>query len=176
MVFAPDMDAVERAFNPVKYGDASAEPVLEMALPTLADPALAPDGQHVLAVTAQYAPYRPPHGWSDAARADYQSSVLGSVERALPGVGAHIVGTELLVPDDIETIYGCHGGHWHHGELALDQFLFTRPVAFAAQYAPPVDDLFLCSAGAHPGGHISGRPGTLAAQAVLAARGNRSAS
>lgn len=176
MVFAPDMDFVERAFNAVKYGEASAQPVLEMALPTLADPALAPAGQHVLAITAQYAPFKPDHGWSDAARADYQAAILQCVERALPGVAPHIVGTELLVPDDIATTYGCHGGHWHHGELALDQFLFTRPVAFAAQYSTPVDNLFLCSAGTHPGGHISGRSGTLAAQAVLAARNARSAS
>lgn len=170
MVFAPDMDFVERAFNPVKYGQASAEPVLEMALPTLADPALAPEGHHVLAITAQYAPWQPADAWSDAARQSFQDAIVRSAERALPGLGEHIVHSELLVPDDIEQRYGCHGGHWHHGELALDQFLFTRPVAYAAQYATPVDGLFLCSAGSHPGGHVSGMPGQLAAEAVLAAR------
>jgi len=174
MVFAPDMDFVERAFNPVKYGEASPEPVLEMALPTLADPALAPARQHVLTITAQYAPWRPAHGWNDAARDEYQQAILRSAERALPGLNAQIIHRELLVPDDIERRFGCHGGHWHHGELALDQFLFTRPLAYAAQYATPVEDLFLCSAGTHPGGHISGRPGQLAAQAVLDARQNRS--
>jgi len=176
MLFAPDMDFVERAFNPVKYGAASPEPVLEMALPTLADPGLAPAGQHVLTITAQYAPYRPDHGWSDAARDEFQQAILRSAERALPGLAALILHTELLVPDDIEHRYGCHGGHWHHGELALDQFLFTRPVAFAAQYATPVENLFLCSAGTHPGGHISGRSGQHAAQAVLDARQSRSTS
>lgn len=170
MVFAPDMDFVERAFNPVKYGEASPEPVLEMALPTLADPALAPAGQHVLTITAQYAPLRPAHGWSDVERDAYQKAILGSAERALPGLSAQIIHSELLVPDDIEARFGCHGGHWHHGELALDQYFFTRPLAYAAQYATPVAGLYLCSAGSHPGGNVSGRPGQLAADAVLSAR------
>jgi len=170
MLFAPDMDYVERAFNPVKYGEASAAPVLEISIPTLADPGLAPEGQHVVSIIAQYAPYAPEHGWSAPARDQFQSAILHAAEQALPGLGAHVIGSELLTPDDIQREYGAFGGHWHHGELALDQFLFTRPVAHAAQYALPVDGVYLCSAGAHPGGNVSGLPGRNAAAVVLAAR------
>ena len=173
LVFAPDMDYVERAFNPVKYGAASPEPVLEISVPTVADPGLAPAGQHVVSIIAQYAPYRPAHGWSAHERAAFQRSVIAAADRALPGLAREIVHSELLTPDDIERDYGCHGGHWHHGELALDQYYFTRPVVHAAQYALPVDGLFLCSAGAHPGGHVAGLAGRNAAGAVLAARKGR---
>ncbi len=170
LLYGPDMDYVERAFNPVKYGESSPEPVLELSIPTLADPSLAPQGHHVVSIIAQYAPYQPAHGWHPEAREQFLNAVLKSAERALPGLRAHITHSELLTPDDIEREYGCHGGHWHHGELSLDQFYFTRPVAHAAQYALPVDGVYVCSAGAHPGGHVAGLAGRNAARAVLGAR------
>ncbi|MEO1573605.1 MAG: NAD(P)/FAD-dependent oxidoreductase, partial [Pseudomonadota bacterium] len=167
MVVAGDLDALERAFNPVKYGQASERPALEICVPTAADPGLAPEGHHVVSITAQYAPFAPAHGWSDEARAAFETRILEVAETALPGLRAHIVGSRLLVPDDLQARYGAAGGHWHHGELALDQFLFTRPVAFGAHYAQPLSGLTLCSAGAHPGGHLSGHPGKHAAEVVL---------
>ena len=91
LVYAPDMDYVERAFNPVKYGKASPEPVLEISVPTVADPGLSPQGQHVVSIIAQYAPYRPGHGWSDAAREAFERSVIAAAERALPGLSREIV-------------------------------------------------------------------------------------
>lgn len=167
LLVSPDLDHLERAFNPVKYGEASDEPALEIAVPTLTDPALAPQGKHVVSITAQYAPFNPEHGWSAAARQHWQARIIAMADSAWPGLSNHIVDAALLVPDDLAQRYGAAGGHWHHGELTLDQFLFTRPVAFGAHYAQPVNGLYLCSAGTHPGGHVSGYPGLRAAEAVL---------
>jgi phytoene dehydrogenase-like protein len=85
----------------------------------------------------------------------------------LPGIESRVTATELLTPVDIEEQFHISGGHWHHGELSLDQFLFTRPVGGAAQYAMPLDGLYLCGAGAHPGGGVSGAAGRNAARAIL---------
>ncbi len=169
MLAAGDLDALERAFNPVKYGQASEQPALEISIPTLADPGLAPRGKHVVSITAQYAPFAPDHGWNDAARQQFERAIRDVAEAVLPGLNDHVLGSRLLTPDDMAARYGAAGGHWHHGELSLDQFLFTRPVAFGAQYTQPIRGLFLCSAGSHPGGHVSGYPGKHAADAVLKA-------
>jgi phytoene dehydrogenase-like protein len=167
LVIAPDSGYVDEAFNPAKYGEFSRAPVLEITIPSLADPELAPPGKHVLSAVVQYAPYDIAGGW-DAARDAFRDTVLGVLERYAPGIRTQIVAAELLTPLEIERQFRIGGGHWHHGELTLDQSMMLRPVPGAARYATPVNGLYLCSAGCHPGGGIMGTAGRNAARAVLA--------
>ena len=167
IVIAPTEDYVERAFNPAKYGGSSAEPVLEITFPSFRDESLAPTGKHVLSAVVQYAPYERKGGWTDEARAEFESAAIRVLEKYMPDIAQRITVSELLTPADIEREFHITGGHWHHGELTLDQFLFTRPVYGAAQYRTPVDGLYLCGAGAHPGGGVSGAAGRNAARAIL---------
>ena len=167
LVIAPDEHYVERAFNPAKYGECSPEPVIEMTFPTVHDEATAPPGKHVMSAVIQYAPYKLKGGWDHAAKQSFFETVLTKMAEYMPDIGDRIVASELMTPADIEERFGITGGHWHHGELTLDQFLFVRPVSGAAQYALPIDGLFLCGAGAHPGGGVSGAAGRNAARAIL---------
>jgi len=167
IVIAPTEDYVERAFNPAKYGESSPDPVLEITFPSFRDESLAPTGKHVLSAVVQYAPYERKGGWTDEARAEFESAAIRVLEKYMPDIVQRITASELLTPVDIEREFHITGGHWHHGELTLDQFLFTRPVYGAAQYRMPVDGLYLCGAGAHPGGGVSGAAGRNAARAIL---------
>ncbi len=167
-VIAPDEHYVERAFNPAKYGESSPEPVLEITFPSFRDETLAPTGKHVMSAIVQYAPYALKGGWTDEARDAFESATIRAIERYMPGIASRITASEMLTPADIEKEFHITGGHWHHGELTLDQFLFVRPVAGAAQYRMPIDGLYLCGAGAHPGGGISGAAGRNAARQILA--------
>ena len=166
LLIAPDMDYVEHAFNHSKYGDYSARPVAEITLPSVCDDSLAPAGKHVLSAVVQYAPYQLKAGWSEKKDA-FTEQVIDVLAAYAPGIRSQILHKELLTPVDIESEFRINGGHWHHGELALDQFLMLRPVPHAAQYASPVDGLFLCGAGSHPGGGVMGSAGRNAARAVL---------
>ena len=167
LVIAPDPDYVERAFNPAKYHEYSEQPVLEITIPSVHDPELAPAGQHVLSAIVQYAPYDLAGSWS-AGRDRFLEIVLDMLERFAPGLRRQIVGVELLTPVDIEREFRISGGHWHHGELALDQYLMLRPVPGAAHYAMPLAGLYLCGAGCHPGGGVMGAAGRNAARVILA--------
>jgi phytoene dehydrogenase-like protein len=169
LVWAPSVDHVERASNAVKYGEASAAPVLEAVIPTLVDPGLAPPGRHVLSAILQYAPAALP----PAAREALADAAVAALETALPGLGRLVRHRRLLLPGDIERDYGMGGGHWHHGELAFDQLFMLRPVPGAQQYATPLPGLYLCGAGCHPGGGIMGLAGMNAARRVLALEGRR---
>jgi phytoene dehydrogenase-like protein len=166
LVIAPDLQYVERAFNHAKYGEVSTHPVAEITIPSVRDSSLAPKRQHVLSAIVQYAPYELKEGWSDAA-AGFKDQVFDLLEQYAPGIRKQILHSELLTPLDLEREFRMTGGHWHHGELALDQFMMLRPVPGAAQYASPVDGLYLCGAGSHPGGGVMGSAGRNAAQAVL---------
>lgn len=167
IVIAPDEHYVERAFNPAKYGEASPEPVMEMTFPTFRDASLAPTGKHVMSAVVQYAPYDLKGGWTDDAKQAFTKACIATISRYAPDIEARITASELLTPADIEREFHITGGHWHHGELTLDQFMFTRPVCSAAQYRMPLDGLYLCGAGAHPGGGISGAAGRNAARSIL---------
>ena len=127
---------------------------------------MAPAGQHVLSAIVQYAPYAPKAGW-DTERDGFIDHILDVLELYAPGIRALVVAQELLTPADIEREFGIAGGHWHHGELAFDQFYMVRPVPGAAQYRTPMDGLFLCGAGSHPGGGVMGLAGRNAARQVL---------
>ncbi len=169
LLIAPDMAYVESAFNPAKYGEFSAQPVFEITLPSLHDPSLAPAGQHVLSAIVQYAPYDLKGGWARCKSA-FLSAIMAVLEQYAPGIGGLVLHTELLTPEDLEQQFHMAGGHWHHGELALDQFMMLRPVPGAAQYAMPVDGLYLCGAGCHPGGGVMGSAGRNAARVILGKR------
>lgn len=170
LVIAPDLDYVERAFNACKYGEHSAEPVMEITIPSIHDPGLVPEGKHVLSAVVQYAPRRLKTGW-EAARAGFAELAINTLQRYAPTLGEQVTASELLTPADFEERFGNAGGHWHHAELALDQFLMLRPAAGAAQYATPVDGLFLCGAGCHPGGGVMGHAGRNAARVVSGEEG-----
>jgi phytoene dehydrogenase-like protein len=166
LVVAPDLVYLEHAFDHAKYGECSPAPALEITIPSIHDRSLAPAGKHVLSAIVQYAPYDL-RASTDAARAKLLEATLIVLERYAPGLRRQVVASELLLPIDIEREFRITGGHWHHGELALDQMLMLRPVPGAAQYAMPVNGLYLCGAGCHPGGGVMGSAGKNAAQAVL---------
>ena len=162
LLLAPSMDAIELAFNHAKYGECSPSPVMEISMPTLHDPSLAPAGKHVLSAVVQYAPHRLQGGW-EAGRAAFLQACLERLEAFAPGIGGMVLASELLAPPDLEARFNLRGGHWHHGEIALDQALFMRPVPGAHRYATPVPGFYLCGAAAHPGGGLCGLAGRNAA-------------
>jgi phytoene dehydrogenase-like protein len=166
LLIAPDPGYVEHAFDHAKYGKVSPEPALEISVASVHDTSLAPGGKHVLSAIVQYAPFDP-RASGDGPRAELLERSLTVLERYAPGLRRSVVASELLLPADIEREFRITGGHWHHGEYALDQFLMLRPVPFAAQYAMPVGGLYLCGAGGHPGGGVMGSAGRNAAQAVI---------
>jgi phytoene dehydrogenase-like protein len=168
LVVAPDEHYVERAFNPAKYGESSPAPVVEITFPSIGDDTLAPAGKHVLSAIVQYAPDELRAGWSDSAKREFERTVIERIARYAPGIESLVSASELLTPVDIEREFHISGGHWHHADLTLDQFLFVRPLNGAAQYALPLDGLFLCGAGSHPGGGVSGAAGRNAARTILA--------
>jgi phytoene dehydrogenase-like protein len=169
LLIAPDMEYVEHAFNHSKYGEYSVKPVAEITIPSLHDDSLAPPGKQVLSAVVQYAPYQLKAGWQEGKSA-FTEQVIDVLETYAPRIRSQILHTELLTPVDIESEFRINGGHWHHGEMALDQFLMLRPVPHSAQYASPVNGLFLCGAGSHPGGGVMGSAGRNAAHAVLGTR------
>ncbi len=168
LLIAPSMQEIEHAYNHSKYGEFSDQPIMEITVPTHLDPALAPPGRHVLSAIVQYAPYGLRKGW-ESGRAEFLERALARLERHAPGLRRSVIAAELLTPVDLEREFRMHGGHWHHGELAFDQFLMVRPVPGAAQHRTPVPGLYLCGAGCHPGGGVMGIAGRNAARQVLTA-------
>jgi phytoene dehydrogenase-like protein len=161
------VDDLERAFDAIKYRQFSPRPNLDVRIPTVADPSLAPPGQHVVSILVSYAPYTLEGGWTAEARNALGEAVVGELARHAPGVRAQIVAGEVLTPKDLEQEFGLTGGQIHHGELALDQLLVLRPAPSAARYRTSVPGLYLGGAGSHPGGGVRPTAGLLAAEAVL---------
>jgi phytoene dehydrogenase-like protein len=172
LLVAPSLDYLERAFNHSKYAEFSTAPAIEITVPTVADTTLAPEGKHVLSAIVQYAPYSLKKGdgrgdgWVSGRR-ELTDLVIDTLELYAPGLRKQVISAELLAPPDIEREFRIAGGQWHHAELALDQFFMMRPVPGAAQYQTPVDGLYLCGAGCHPGGGVMGAAGRNAARKVL---------
>lgn len=166
LLLSPSLDYIERAFNHAKYGEFSLAPIVEITVPTLSDASLAPAGKHVLSAVVQYAPYELAAGWQHE-RQRFADRVIDALERCAPGLRSIIEAAELLSPADIEREFRISGGHWHHAELALDQFFIVRPVPGAAQYRTPVGGLYLCGAGCHPGGGVMGIAGRNAARQLM---------
>lgn len=163
----PDLDYLERAFDPAKYGELPEAPWLEAQVPTLADPSLAPSGGHVMSIYVQHVPTTPRGSTWDAARSQLTDLVLRTLSSYMPDLSGRIVGAETLTPADLEREFGLTGGHIHHGEHALDQLHLGRPLLGWAKCRTPVYGLYLCGAGTHPGGGVSGLPGLLSSQAVV---------
>jgi phytoene dehydrogenase-like protein len=166
LLLAPTMDYIELAFNHAKYGEYSEAPAMEINIPTVHDKSLAPEGKHVLSAIVQYAPYELRAGW-DNGREAFKQIALDRLAAYAPGIKSLVSASELSSPKDLEAEFGMTGGHWHHGELSLDQALMMRPMPGANQYATPVDGLYLCGAGAHPGGGVMGLAGRNAAKEVI---------
>ena len=166
LVIAPTMDYIELAFNACKYGEYSKAPAMDISIPTIHDPSLAPDGKHVMSVIVQFAPYELEGGWGSH-KDDFKNLVIDRIADYAPNLKDKIIASELLTPADLEDRFHIHGGHWHHGEISLDQILTMRPFPGASQYGTSVDGLFLCSAGTHPGGGVMGLAGHNAAKEII---------
>jgi phytoene dehydrogenase-like protein len=166
LLLAPSLAHIEHAYNHAKYGEFSASPTMEITVPSINDATLAPTGKHVLSAIVQYAPYALKQGW-DNGRQHLLDTALDALEALAPGLRGCIVAAEVVTPADMEKQFRSSGGHWHHGDLAFDQILMMRPVPGAAQYRTPLEGLFLCGAGCHPGGGVMGIAGRNAAEQVL---------
>ena len=166
LLIAPTMDYIELAFNACKYGEYSKAPAMDISIPTIHDPSLAPDGKHVMSVIVQFAPYELEGGW-ESHKDDFKNLVIDRIAEYAPNLKDKIIASELLTPADLEDRFHIHGGHWHHGEISLDQILTMRPFPGASQYGTSVDGLFLCSAGTHPGGGVMGLAGHNAAKEII---------
>ena len=189
----PDIDYLERAYDASKYGELSAAPYLDVTIPTLLDPALAPAGKHVLSAYVQFAPFqlaaqesrsaaaqrsgpkrtsaltplpRSEKNWG-ARRHELGETVLATLQNYSPNIASLVESIQVITPEDLETVYGFTGGHIYHGELALDQLFTMRPVLDWARYKTPIRGLFLCGSGTHPGNGLTGASGANAAKEII---------
>jgi phytoene dehydrogenase-like protein len=167
----PGLDSLERAFDHAKYGEVSAEPWLDVTIPSILDPSLAPHGAHVMSIYVHYAPFMLRQGTWTACTGALLDRVLTLLDSYAPGFRALVVAAQMITPAALEAEYGFAGGHIFHGELAPDQLFTFRPLPGYARYAGPVRGLFFCSAGTHPGGFLTGASGRLAAAVVRRAAG-----
>ncbi len=167
ILLCPDLDVLERAYDDAKYGRVSEQPCLDLVIPSLLDDSLAPAGQHLMSIDVRYAPYHLQTGsWGDQGEGLYER-VMRTLEVYVPGIRELVLQRQVLTPLDLERQYGLPEGSIYHGQMGLDQLLFMRPVAGYGQYATPLENLFLCGAGTHPGGGLSGTPGYNAARQIL---------
>lgn len=158
---SPTMESIERAYDPVKYGERSASPHVEISVPSLRWASLAPEGKHVVVARVQYVP----EGMTDGAA--LAADVTKTIERALPGFAGMVRGMRVTLPSTLASEYGLDGGAITGGEITLDQILFMRPIAGCGRYHMPVEGLFLGGTGCHPGPGVFGGAGWLAARAAL---------
>jgi phytoene dehydrogenase-like protein len=164
----PEIDYLERAFDESKYGQFSKQPYLEATIPSLTDPTLAPDGKHVMSIYMQYAPYKLKGDWEDQRKALGQT-VVQTLAQYAPNLPEMILTHQIITPLDLEEVYGLTGGQIFHGDLALDQFFTMRPLLDWARYRTPIDNLYLCGSGTHPGAGLTGGSGANAAREILKA-------
>ena len=162
----PEIDYLERAFDESKYGNFSRQPYLEVAIPSLTDPTLAPEGKHVMSIYMQYAPYKLKGDWEEQRKALGQTvvEVLAQYAPDLPG---KILTHQIITPMDLEENFGLTGGQIFHGDLALDQFFTMRPLLDWARYKTPIENLYLCGSGTHPGAGLTGGSGANAAREIV---------
>ncbi len=163
----PSIDYLERAFDAAKYGEYSAQPYLDITIPTLSDFSLAPAGAHVMSIHAQYAPFNLKEGEWNSRRDALGENVVNTLSAYAPNLRQLVVARQVITPLDLEVDYGLSGGHIFHGEQTLDQFFTFRPLLGWAQYRTPIDGLYLCGSGTHPGGGITGGPGANAAREIV---------
>jgi phytoene dehydrogenase-like protein len=166
LVISPSIDYIEENFNYSKFENLSPEPILEFSIPSIEDNTLCQDGQHIMNIQIQYAPFNVRGGWENK-KTECIDNVLTILEKYAPGIKSCIAGQNFISPNDIEKNFNVTGGHWHHGEIQIDQLFMLRPIPGAAQYKTPVKGLYMCGAGTHPGGGMTGIPGKNAAHEVL---------
>jgi phytoene dehydrogenase-like protein len=164
---SPSMEYVERAYDDAKHGEFSRRPYMDIVIPSMIDPGMAPPGRHVMSIFVQYAPYHINGGWTGDKREAFGDAVIDAVARFAPNIKSAILHRQVLTPWDIEQITGLSEGNIFQGELALHQLFFLRPAPAWAQYRTPLRGYYQCGAGTHPGGGIMGASGRLAAMEVL---------
>jgi phytoene dehydrogenase-like protein len=165
--FSPSVDYMEQAYDDAKDGRFSRRPYIDVVIPTLVDPAMAPPGKHVMSCFVQYAPYRLAEGTWDEQREAFGDAVVDTIAERAPNIRELIQHRQVLTPLDIERTMGLTEGNIFQGELSLEQLFFNRPVGGWARFRTPVRNLWLCGSSAHPGGGIMGAPGRIAALQVL---------
>jgi phytoene dehydrogenase-like protein len=170
MSISPSLDYVERAFDDAKYGEFSRRPYMDIVIPSMIDPSMAPPGKHVMSIFVQYAPYNLNGGWNDAKREAFGDAVIDTVAQFAPNIKSAILHRQVITPADIERVTGLTEGNIFAGELALHQLFFFRPAPAWSRYRTPVRGYFQCGAGTHPGGGIMGASGRLAAMEILGTR------
>ena len=164
------LDYLERAFDASKYGEIPSKPYLDITFPSLHDPSLAPPGAHVMSIHVQFTPYALSQGWTwPMAGVELRRVVLDTLERFAPGIQLLVLHQQTITPLELEQTYAMTGGHILHGEPSLDQLYAMRPILGWAQYRTPIEHLYLCGAGTHPGGGITGAPGRNAAREIIKA-------
>jgi phytoene dehydrogenase-like protein len=164
---SPSVDYMERAYDEAKYGRFSRRPYIDMVIPSLTDPSVAPPGKHLLSCFVQYAPYALKEGTWDEEREKFGDTVVDTIAEYAPNLKALILDRQVVTPLDLEREWGLSEGNIFQGELALEQLLFLRPIPGWAQYRTPIGNLFMCGSAAHPGGGIMGAPGRNAALEIL---------
>lgn len=169
ITIAPSIDYLERAYDDAKYGAFSRQPFMDVLIPSLTDPTVAPPGKHVMSIFVQYAPYHLKEGAADwpNQREAFGDAVIDTLAEYMPNLKSLILHRQVLTPWDLEQIYGLTEGNIFHGELSLEQLAFLRPMAGWSRYRTPVRNLWMCASGTHPGGGIMGVPGALCAQTML---------
>ena len=165
---SPSIDYLERAYQDAKYGQFSRQPYMDIVIPTLSDPSMAPPGKHVMSIFVQYAPYELALGTWEEQREAFGDTVINTLADYIPNLKDIILHSQVLTPWDLEQKIGLTQGNIFHGELSLEQLFFLRPVAGWADYQTPLKNMYQCGSGTHPGGGVMGAPGHLAAQKILA--------
>src|SRR5579859_7043916 len=164
---SPSIDYMERAYDDAKYGNFSRKPYIDIVIPSLTDPSVAPPGKHVMSCFVQYAPYKLAKSAWDDQREAFGDAVINAIAEHAPNIKKIIVGRQVLTPLDLEREFGLTQGNIFQGELSLEQLFFLRPVPGWAYYRTPIDNLYMCGSATHPGGGIMGAPGRIASQVIL---------
>jgi phytoene dehydrogenase-like protein len=165
---SPSIEYMERAYDDAKYGNFSQRPYIDMVIPSLTDPSVAPPGKHVMSCFVQYAPYKLAQGtWDDAKREAFGDNVIETISEHIPNIKKIIVGSQVLTPLDLEREFGLTQGNIFQGELSLEQLFFLRPVPGWAYYKTPIENLYMCGSATHPGGGIMAAPGRIASGVIL---------
>jgi len=166
---SPSVEYMERAYDDAKYGHFSRRPYIDIVIPSLTDPSVAPPGKHVLSCFVQYAPYKLAEGdgtWDEQGQR-FGDNVVNTIAEFAPNLKKIIIGRQVLTPLDLEREFGLTQGNIFQGELSLEQLFFLRPVPGWAYYRTPIQNLYMCGAATHPGGGIMGAPGRIASQVIL---------
>ena len=164
---SPSYDHLEKAYDDAKYGNFSTEPYMDIILPSVLDPDMAPPGKHVMSCFVQYAPYNIKGGWNDDKRESFGDAVINTIAKYAPNIKDIILHRQVLTPADLESTFSLTEGNIFHGELTLQQLFAMRPAVKWADYTTPIKNYYQCGSGTHPGGGITGSPGEMAAKRIL---------